>query len=213
MSLNIIIQRVKNDFKLFFHKLKWRQKNRHNNTNAANTFLIDHVSVGKETYGTLRVVDYGDGSSNVKIGNYCSIAEEVTFLLAGEHVMDRSSTFPWEVYCFGEKPNVAGSKGDIVVSDDVWIGYRAIIMSGVTIGQGAVIAAGSVVTKDVEPYAIVGGNPCKLIKYRFDKDIRSQMEKIDWNLLDKDKIQNNKEYLLQSINTDNITAIIASLKP
>lgn len=210
--MNIVITRILNDIKLVVHKLKWRKKNRHNNTNAANIFLLDKVTVGKGTYGTLRVIDYGNGKNRLNIGNYCSIAEEVTFLLAGEHVLERSSTFPWEVHCFGEKPTVAGSKGDIVVGDDVWIGYRATVMSGITIGQGAVIAAGSVVTKDVEPYAVVGGNPCRLIKYRFEENIRKQMKEIDWNRLDHETICKNKECLLKNINSENVMDTIAFLR-
>ena len=73
----------------------------------------------------------------------------------------------------------AGTKGSIIVKDDVWIGTNAIICSGVTIGQGAIIAAGAVVTKDVAPYAIVGGNPAKVIKYRFDEEIRNKLLSID----------------------------------
>ena len=71
------------------------------------------------------------------------------------------------------------AKGDIVVGDDVWIGENAIVCSGVTIGQGAIVAAGAIVTKDIEPYAIVGGNPAKVIKYRFNENIRKKLIQIN----------------------------------
>ncbi|NLK24601.1 MAG: CatB-related O-acetyltransferase [Clostridiales bacterium] len=81
------------------------------------------------------------------------------------------------------------SKGDIIVRDDVWIGQRAIILSNVNIGQGAVIAAGSVVTKDVPPYAIVGGVPAKVIKYRFSPEMIKELLKIDYSKLTDEMIK------------------------
>ena len=81
------------------------------------------------------------------------------------------------------------SKGNITVDDDVWIGFRSTILSGVHIGQGAVIAAGSVVTKDVPPYAIVGGVPAKVIKYRFPSNIINELLKIDYKKMTEDMIK------------------------
>ena len=81
------------------------------------------------------------------------------------------------------------SKGNIYVDDDVWIGYGAIILSGVHIGQGAVIAAGAVVTVDIPPYAIVGGVPAKVLKYRFESDMIEELLKIDYSKLDKEMIE------------------------
>ena len=96
------------------------------------------------------------------------------------------------------------TKGPIIISDDVWIGFGCLILSGVKIGQGAVVAAGSVVTKDIEPYAIVGGTPAKFIKYRFDKEIRDKLLKIDFSKIDDNFILENKEHLYDEINADNI---------
>jgi acetyltransferase-like isoleucine patch superfamily enzyme len=164
--------------RIYLHKKKWRAINRHNETYAFNIFRFDRVSVGKKTYGVLNVTDFSPLDTKLKIGNYCSISLGVHFLLGGEHQIDSISTYPFKVKCFGYEQE-AGSKGDIVVGDDVWIGTSAIICSGVKIGQGAIVAAGAVVTKDVPPYAVVGGNPARVIKYRFNQDIITKLLSID----------------------------------
>ncbi|WP_461248799.1 CatB-related O-acetyltransferase, partial [Treponema sp. R6D11] len=125
-------------------------------------------------YGNLNIIDCSPTDTKLIIGNYCSISPGVQFLLGGEHRTDSISTYPFLVQCFGHERE-AGSKGDIIIGDDVWIGLNAIICTGIKIGQGAIVAAGSVVTKDVEPYAIIGGNPAKLIKYRFEESIRKKL--------------------------------------
>ena len=162
----------------YLFRKKWRKHNQHNATVPVNIFRFEKVSVGKKTYGALNVTDFSPANTMLKIGNYCSISPGVQFLLGGEHQINSISTFPFKVKCFGFEYE-AGSKGDIIVGDDVWIGTNAIICSGVNIGQGAIVAAGSVVTKSVEPYAIVGGNPAKLIRYRFEERIRLKLLSID----------------------------------
>lgn len=141
----------------------------------------------------LNVVDFCN-SSKLKIGNYVSIAQNVTFLLNCEHYVDHISSFPFKVKVLGEQSE-ALSKGDIMVDDDVWIGYGATIMSGVHIGQGAVIAAGAVATKDVPPYAIVGGVPAKVIKYRFKEEMIEELLKIDYSKLTKEMVQAHESEL------------------
>jgi acetyltransferase-like isoleucine patch superfamily enzyme len=153
---------------------KWRKQNHHNETMPANFFKIDKVIVGKKTYGTLNVTDFSPTDTKLIIGGYCSISPGVQFLLGGEHQIDSISTYPFKVKCF-EYEREASSKGNIVIGDDVWLGTNAIICSGVKIGQGAIIAAGAVVTKDVEPYTIMGGNPAKMIRYRFEEGIRDKL--------------------------------------
>ena len=118
------------------------------------------------------------------IGKKCSIAINCTFTLAN-HLVDTFSTSPSSISLFSHKKgNRSGySKGDIIIKNDVWVGINCIILDGITIGNGAVIAAGSVVTKDVPPYAIVGGNPAKIIKYRFSKDVIDEIEKTQfWDM-------------------------------
>jgi len=167
-----------NYLKLYIFRRQWRKKNPHNLTFLKRICDISNINVGKRSYGLLDVLDWSPAKNKLVIGNYCSIADDVKFLLGGEHQIKTISTFPFKVWSFGEKME-AGSKGNIVIKDDVWIGTDAIICSGVTIGQGAIVAAGAVVTKDVEPYSIVGGNPAKLIKYRFNEELRKKMIGID----------------------------------
>ncbi len=117
------------------------------------------------------------------IGKFCQIATGVKFIMNGaNHAMNGFSTFP---FCaFGEDwkdvPLTPGFKGDTVIGNDVWIGYDALIMPGIKIGNGAIIASRSVVTKDVEPYSIVGGNPAQVIRKRFDDKTIKKLLKLGW---------------------------------
>lgn len=176
---------------------KWRKNNKHNSTCAENIFNIDNVKVGNFTYGPLYVLCYNP-QNKLQIGNLCSIAPGVKFIVAADHLLSNLSTFPFKVKCMGEKYE-AVSKGDIIVDDDVWIGCNAIILSGVHIGQGAVVAAGAVVNSNVPPYAVVGGVPAKLIKYRFNEEIIEKLMKIDYSRFDSCMINNNIEQLYRAI--------------
>ena len=160
---------------------------------------MECVSIGTMTYGEIDV-QTSNNTSHLYIGNYCSIAERVKFLLTAEHAIDTISTYPFKANCLtGELE--ALTKGNIVVDDDVWIGYGATIMSGVHIGQGAVIAAGALVSKDVPPYAIVGGVPAKIIKYRFEPELIEELLKIDYSKLDKAMIESHVDDLYQRLDT------------
>lgn len=128
--------------------------------------------VGDYTYGRPRVF-FLKPPFRLIIGPYCSIASEVDIIFAGDHRSDYVSTYPfyglpkvWPEFAQANHHGVG--KGPVVIGADVWIGRGATILSGVTIGHGAVVAAKAVVTKTVPPYAIVAGNPARIIKYRFD---------------------------------------------
>ena len=132
------------------------------------------------------------------IGKFCSIACGAKFLFnSANHTLSSLSTYPFPLF-FEEwnldRSNVCTSwdnKGDIVIGNDVWIGYEAVILAGVTIGDGAIIGARAVVTKDVEPYTIVGGVPAAPIRKRFSKDTISNLLKIKWWDCPKEKIAKN----------------------
>lgn len=186
--------------KLKIRKLRnvWRDRNRHNATMLGNVFDMDCVVVGKSSYGTLFV--YND-VKNVKlvIGNYCSIASQVKFILGLDHYTNHISTFPFKVKELHVAETEAISKGDIIVEDDVWIGENAMILSGVHIGQGAIIAAGAVVSKDVPAYAIVGGVPAKVIRYRFEPEMIEELLKVDYSKLTKEMIEEHVDELYQKL--------------
>lgn len=131
----------------------------------------------------------------LRIGRFCSIAAETRFIMnGGNHATTWLTTYPFPI--FGEGWDAAAPeswpyRGDTVVGHDVWIGYGATIMPGVTIGNGAIVATRAVVTKDVEPYGIVGGNPATLIRHRFDAETRMALQEIAWWDWDAEKITRN----------------------
>ena len=172
--MNLLIRIIK---VLLFCK-KYRRLNQHNMTEVAHRCDLSKIIVGKNTYGKISVSDESPATYKLIIGSYCSIAQDVLFLLSNEHSINTISTYPFKKLVFGYG-NEARGKGNIIVKDDVWIGARAVICSGVTIGQGAIVGACSVVTKDVEPYSIVAGNPARVIKYRFDEKLRNRLCNID----------------------------------
>jgi len=192
---------------------EWRKRNPHNLTTSATHFNIDAVTVGKGTYGNLYVLTRDYQKVKLIIGNYCSIADGVKFLLSGNHQYDIISTYPYELLVLnshGLGKSVAVAKGNIVVGDDTWIGANAIICSGVTIGQGAIVAAGAVVTKDIDPYSIVGGNPAKLLKYRFNENLRDKLKSINIEkIFEKAKNYNNFDILHTVLNENNIDEILS----
>ena len=179
---------IKNRLTHYIARRKWREVNAHNGTYMGGYFEINTVSVGKETYGLLNIISHNE-VNRLEIGNYCSIAPNVVFVLSGEHATDYISTFPFKTHTLKSQKYEAESHGNIIVDDDVWIGTGAIIMSGVHIHQGAVIAAGAVVTKDVQPYEIVGGIPAKTLRKRFEQDIINELLNVDYSALDKQQIK------------------------
>lgn len=143
---------------------------------------LGKLTVGKYSYGSLNIDLIGCGDEALHIGSLCSISSQCTFLLSGEHNVKALSSYPFDAIFCGQNITPK-SKGPIIIDDDVWIGDHALILSGVHIGQGAVVAAGCVVTKDVPPYAIVGGVPAKVIKYRFNDALIQELLKVDYSKL------------------------------
>ena len=184
MILKNILNKIKS--RLYNRKLlkAWKMKNKNNFVVPGTIFSVDKIEsldrleVGEKSYGSINLLDYHISGYMLKIGSYCSIAPGVFFMLGAEHNTSTISTYPFKVMLYGARKEGI-SKGDIIIGDDVWIRMDSKILSGVRIGQGAIVAAGSVVTKDVEPYSIVGGNPAKHIRYRFSENLRDKLLKID----------------------------------
>ncbi|WP_116107488.1 CatB-related O-acetyltransferase [Lewinella sp. IMCC34191] len=119
------------------------------------------------------------------IGKFCMIASDVQFIMNGANHLTKSlSTYPFAIFGHGWEGAMEGKeypqKGDLVIGNDVWIGYNATIMAGVTVGDGAIIATNSTVIKDVAPYSIVGGNPAREIRKRFDEATISRLLELRW---------------------------------
>lgn len=161
-----------------------------------NTVEYPHIIIGDYTY-----YDDPDDSENFErnvlyhypfigdrlvIGKFCALARGVKFIMNGaNHKLSGISTYPFQIFGNGweevmPEPGDLPYKGDTVVGNDVWVGYEALIMPGVRIGNGAIVAARSVVTTDVPAYTIVGGNPAKPIKTRFGPEVIARLEALAW---------------------------------
>lgn len=198
------IRVIVSPFRLIHFNRKWRKINQHNDTFAVIRFPINKVDVGIGTYGPLNIISFNKKDEHLSIGNYCSISYNVVFLLGGEHNYKFFSTYPFlqRVYCCSESL----SKGNIIVEDDVWIGYGSIILSGVRLGKGCIVGAGSVVAKDVTPYSIyVNG---KVIRYRFSEKVIEKLKAIDFSLITPSVFDRLKIYCQYEINEENVEEIV-----
>lgn len=144
------------------------------------------IIVGRFTYGfkTMQVKEWGEGAS-LEIGSFCSLASGIVFMLGGNHRTDWISTFPFghifrEDLCGEGIVGHPKTNGNICIGHDVWIGQNTTIMSGIKVGNGAVIAANSTVVKDVGPYEVWGGNPAKMLRRRFDNEIIQELCALRW---------------------------------
>ncbi|WP_397446939.1 CatB-related O-acetyltransferase [Polaribacter sp. R77954] len=143
------------------------------------------------------------------IGKFCMIASDVKFIMNGaNHLTNALTTYPFAIFGNGWENAMDGknypNKGNIIIGNDVWIGYNATIMAGVNIGDGAIIATNSTIIKDVKPYSIVGGNPGKEIKMRFSKDTISKLLNLKWWNWDIEKITKH----IQNLTNYNIDQLI-----
>jgi virginiamycin A acetyltransferase len=147
------------------------------------TYYDDFVTVANFEKNVRYLFDFtGD---RLIIGKFCQIASDVTFIMNGaNHLTDSVSTYPFAIFGNGWEHAMEGKaypfKGDTRIGNDVWIGYGATIMAGVTVGDGAIIATKSVVTKDVAPYAILGGNPAREIRLRFSEAQIEHLLSVRW---------------------------------
>lgn len=165
-------------------------------------FSDGKYSIGEYTYGN-PIIPAWDNNANLKIGKFCSIAGGVHIFLGGNHRKDWITTYPFPALTenWNNAAGIVGhpvSSGDVNIGNDVWIGMNATILSGVTIGDGAIIAAFSIVTKNVEPYTIYGGNPARIIGKRFENDVINELLKIKWWNWDISKINEEVKTLCSS---------------
>ena len=162
---------------------------------------MNRVSVGNHSYGELNISFFCENAGEkLEIGSFVSIAKGVIFILGGQHQTKTFATFPLRAYFTRIDNNLdSQSKGPVIVGDEVWIGAGAIILSGVNIGKGAIVGAGAVISKDIPPYAVVAGNPAKIVKYRFSKDVISQILDLKLSDINNDVICNNFDLLYNNI--------------
>lgn len=179
-----------------------------------NTVSNPHISIGEYTY-----YDDPEDSENFErnvlyhfpfigdrliIGKFCALARGIQFIMNGaNHKMDGFSTYPFSIFGNGweridPSPEELPYKGDTVIGNDVWIGYESVIMPGVHIGDGAIVAAKSVVVGHVAPYTIVGGNPAKLIRPRFEDEVIQALLKVAWWNWNIEKITQNLEKIVSA---------------
>jgi acetyltransferase-like isoleucine patch superfamily enzyme len=197
-----VVSKMMSLFALYRFRAVWRKQNTHNFTTAGNLFDPAKVSVGNFSYGSLNVHCWGNPDERLQIGHFVSIAGGVQILLGGGHPTDRLSTYPFQVNIFGASTE-ATTRGPIIIHDDVWICLNALILSGVTIGQGAVIGAGSVITRDVPPYAVITGNPARVTRYRFDPPVVERLLRIDYSRVSVGQLT-EMQHLLQQPVTDSV---------
>jgi acetyltransferase-like isoleucine patch superfamily enzyme len=167
--------------------------------------LAQHVAagrlvVGPHTYGQPVLRYWGSPRGYVcRIGDYCSIADNVQVFLGGYHRPDWVSMYPFPSFPGWDEARGkqdAFGRGDVTIGSDVWLGSQCVIMSGKSVGHGAVVAAQAVVSRDVPPYAIVAGNPARVVKYRFDEATIAELLRIAWWDWPPERIGQNMPLLL-----------------
>lgn len=171
------------------------------------------VEVGRGTYGVPLVVTFAHDKTRLIVGSYVSIAGSVVFLLGGNHPLDRATTYPLRIQMRLDGAGRDGypwSKGDIRVGHDVWIGHGATVLSGVELGTGCVVAAGAVVTKSVPPYAVVGGNPARVLRMRFDPSTIEALLELQWWTWSDEQIR-QRVSLLSDLSAERLVANAKSI--
>ena len=163
----------------------------------------DRITVGEYTYFDVQIT-FGlwQPEDKVVIGKFCSLAKDITIFGGGEHITSRATAFPF-VLMFAESPQLVDgqNKGTTIIGNDIWIGLGATIMSGVKIGNGAVIGAKAVVAKDIPDYAIAVGNPARIVRYRFQPQTIERLTKLSWWNWKLAKILANLDLLYQNPDT------------
>tara|TARA_B110001452_G_scaffold92910_1_gene76632 strand:+ start:153 stop:764 length:612 start_codon:yes stop_codon:yes gene_type:complete len=190
-------------FGLFKKKKLKKYKNYFLKDNLKEDIKNNYAQIGDWTYGNLTIMRWNT-SDKLVVGKYSSIGPDVSVIFGGNHRQDWITTSPlpagtFQAYeKFPKAKNIKNfiySKGEVNIGNDVWIGAKTIILSGSRIGDGACIAAGSVVSGEIKPYSIVAGNPAKEIKKRFDEDIIKKLLTIKWWNFSDEKVNEFSDLL------------------
>jgi acetyltransferase-like isoleucine patch superfamily enzyme len=169
---------------------------------------------GRHTYGYPTIHSYQGSESKVTIGSFCSIAPGVQIINGGIHPKSWVSLYPFRIKWMLDgafRDGMPESRGDITIGSDVWLGTDALVLSGAVIGHGAIVSARSVVTCNIEPYAIVAGCPAKPITHRFPPDVIERLLRISWWEWDDDAIREAIP-LLSSPNIDEFLRVYGSVR-
>ena len=202
---------ISSRIKMIRNYIGWRKENKWKNfTSLFTVGDRNKIKVGDYTYGRLNVAMWDAPDESLSIGRYCSIATTARFICGGGHQINVLSTYPFCRKFLGEGD--AETKGPIVLDDDVWVGDSATIMSGVHIGQGAVIGAGAIVTHDIPAYAIAVGVPARVVRYRFDEKIIAKLMQVDYTKLDPQKIKGNINLLKTYVTEENVDEMVNLFK-
>lgn len=197
-TFRTVFSKMWDSFKFTALQVKWRQRNSHNETKLVRRLRLDKITVGSASYGDLDVYEFGHPDEHLSIGNFVSIAPAVKFILGGGHDTNVFMLYPVRKKYLGASCE-ADLKGTIRVEDDVWIGAGATILSGVTIGRGSVIGAGSVVVRDIPPYSVAVGIPCRVIRSRFAERVVRKLQQIDLSSLKPETVVKFSDFFTRDL--------------
>lgn len=198
-------------------KLSWLMFYDRESTISNKSRIQRFVVLRKCTVGDYSYIGYNTNIYHADIGKFCSISKDVCIGLPS-HPSRFISTSPIFVnrvngtgYTWSEQDIFDSVPQKVIITNDVWIGMKSTIMGGVTIGNGAIVAAHSVVTKDVPPYAVVGGIPAKIIKYRFTEDIIKELQQSEWWNRPDEFLRKRIAAFQQEITPENINSLMKIL--
>lgn len=193
-------------FKLKASKAQIKRFNKPKRSAEAFRKKYPHYTMGTNCYGVPKI-KHVHPDATLTIGNYCSIANDVEIYLGGNHRTDWITSYPFPHF-FPEASHINDyevTKGSVWIGSDVWLCQSSTILSGITIGHGAVVANGAIVTKDVAPYEIVGGNPAKHIRWRFEEATRiALLQSAWWNWPEEELLK-----IVELLCSDDITQFIS----
>jgi virginiamycin A acetyltransferase len=197
--MNYCLFKLKRILQYILWFIKYRNRIRWPCDIAIFGVLISNVEIDKYFCVNRNVIIGNSARYKVKIGKFCSIASDTNIITRNHplQTLSTATTFLTDKFDIDPNNKYIFPGGDVIIGNDVWIGFNAAVLPGVTIGDGAIVGAGSVVTHNVPTYAVVAGVPAKIIKYRFNEKTREKLLKLKWWNWDYQTILDNKEYFLE----------------